>query len=39
MQIAAEAHKEGVWDLRRAGLMKVKAGVTGLEEINRVTID
>jgi len=39
MQIAAEADKEGVWDLRRAGLMKVKAGITGLEEINRVTID
>ena len=39
MQIAAEAEKEGVWDLRRAGLMKVKAGITGLEEINRVTID
>jgi len=39
MQIAAEADKEGVWDLRRAGLMKVKAGITGLEEVNRVTID
>jgi type IV pilus assembly protein PilB len=39
MQIAAEADKEGIWDLRRAGLMKVKNGITSLEEINRVTID
>jgi type IV pilus assembly protein PilB len=39
MQIAAEASKEGIWDLRRAGLMKVKNGLTSLEEINRVTID
>jgi type IV pilus assembly protein PilB len=39
MQIAAEADKEGIWDLRRAGLFKVKNGVTSLEEINRVTID
>jgi type IV pilus assembly protein PilB len=39
MQIAAEADKEGIWDLRRAGLFKVKNGITSLEEINRVTID
>ena len=26
--------KEGVWDLRRAGLKKVKMGMTSLEEIN-----
>jgi type IV pilus assembly protein PilB len=39
MQIAAEADKEGIWDLRRAGLAKVKNGHTSLEEINRVTID
>jgi type IV pilus assembly protein PilB len=31
--------KEGVWDLRRAGLEKVRAGLTSLEEINSVTID
>jgi type IV pilus assembly protein PilB len=39
LQIAEQAAREGVWDLRRAGLEKVRAGVTGLEEINRVTID
>jgi len=39
MQIAEQAGKEGVPDLRRSGLLKVKDGVTSLEEINRVTID
>ncbi|NOR66622.1 MAG: type IV-A pilus assembly ATPase PilB [Woeseiaceae bacterium] len=39
MQIADQAETEGVIDLRRAGLNKVKEGLTGLEEINRVTID
>ncbi len=39
MQIADQATKEGVVDLRRAGLNKVKEGLTSLEEINRVTID
>jgi len=39
MQIADQAAKEGVLDLRQAGLNKVKDGVTSLEEINRVTIE
>ena len=39
MQIAEQARAEGVWDLRRAGLEKVKDGITSLEEINRVTIE
>jgi type IV pilus assembly protein PilB len=39
LQVAEQADREGVWDLRRAGLEKVRQGVTGLEEINRVTID
>ncbi|MDH3337114.1 MAG: type IV-A pilus assembly ATPase PilB [Gammaproteobacteria bacterium] len=39
MTIAEQATKEGVYDLRRAGLNKVKEGVTSLEEINRVTIE
>ncbi|MDX1500635.1 MAG: ATPase, T2SS/T4P/T4SS family, partial [Woeseiaceae bacterium] len=39
MQIADQAAKEGVIDLRRAGLNKVKDGVTSLDEINRVTIE
>ena len=39
MQIADQAAKEGVIDLRRAGLNKVKDGITSLEEVNRVTIE
>jgi type IV pilus assembly protein PilB len=39
IQVALEAKKEGVADLRMSGLKKVKDGVTSLEEINRVTID
>lgn len=39
MQIADQAEKEGVWDLRRSALEKVKQGITSLTEANRVTID
>jgi len=39
IQIADQAALEGVPDLRRSGLKKIKDGVTSLEEINRVTID
>ena len=39
MQIADQAASEGVIDLRRAGLNKVKEGVTSLVEVNRVTIE
>jgi len=39
MQISQQAEKEGVIDLRQAGLNKVKEGVTSLEEVNRVTIE
>ena len=39
MMIADQAANEGVLDLRRAGLNKVKDGLTSLEEINRVTIE
>ena len=39
IDIADQAAKEGVWDLRRAGLEKVKAGLTSLAEINSVTIE
>jgi type IV pilus assembly protein PilB len=38
-QLAAQAHKEGVADLRASGLRKVKAGIISLEEVNRVTKD
>jgi type IV pilus assembly protein PilB len=37
MDIAAQAQKEGVRDLRQAGLVKVRAGVTTLEEVISVT--
>ena len=39
MQIADQASKEWVIDLRQAGLNKVKDGLTSLEEVNRVTIE
>jgi type IV pilus assembly protein PilB len=39
LDITHQAAKEGVWDLRRSGLEKVKSGVTSLEEINSVTTE
>lgn len=39
MDIADQSLKEGIPDLRRSGLRKVKSGLTSLEEINRVTKD
>ncbi len=39
IDISDQAIKEGVWDLRRAGLEKVKAGITSIAEINSVTIE
>lgn len=37
MDIAAQAQREGVRDLRQSGLIKVKVGVTTLEEVISVT--
>jgi type IV pilus assembly protein PilB len=37
--IADQAAKEGVWDLRKSALDKVKAGITSLDEVNRVTVE
>jgi type IV pilus assembly protein PilB len=37
LDIASQAHKEGVRDLRQAGLHKVKLGVTTLDEVISVT--
>ncbi|MDH5324281.1 MAG: type IV-A pilus assembly ATPase PilB [Gammaproteobacteria bacterium] len=37
MHLAEQAQKEGINDLRQSGLLKVKQGVTSLEEVNRVT--
>ena len=39
MDIAMQASKEGVWDLRRSGLEKVRNGLTSLEEVNSVTTE
>jgi type IV pilus assembly protein PilB len=39
IDISDQAAKEGVWDLRRAGLEKVRQGLTSLEEVNSVTIE
>ena len=37
MDIAAQAHREGVRDLRQSGLLKVRSGMTTLEEVISVT--
>ena len=37
LEIAEQAQKEGVKDLRQSGLLKVKAGITSLEEIEAIT--
>ena len=39
IDIADQAEKEGIDDLRRSALKKVMAGLTSLEEANRVTQD
>lgn len=39
IEFAEQCQKEGFWDLRQAGLEKVKQGVTSIQEILRVTID
>jgi type IV pilus assembly protein PilB len=39
LDITKQSAKEGVWDLRRSGLEKVKSGMTSLEEINSITIE
>jgi len=37
MQLGEQAKTDGVNDLRRSGLIKIKQGITSLEEIDRVT--
>ena len=39
MQLAEQARREGIADLRASGLRKVKAGLISLEEVNRITTD
>jgi type IV pilus assembly protein PilB len=38
-EIGDQAAKDGVWDLRRSGLEKARAGLTSLEEVNSVTTE
>ena len=37
IDIADQAKREGIYDLRRSGLRKVRTGATSLEEIESVT--
>ena len=37
--LADQARAEGIWDIRTSGLSKVRAGVTSLAEVNRVTVE
>ena len=37
MQIAEQARRDGVRDLRRSGLLKVRQGLTSIEEVLGVT--
>jgi len=39
IQIADQARSEGIADLRRSGLNKIKQGVTSLADINRITVE
>jgi type IV pilus assembly protein PilB len=39
LQLSEQAQAEGVADLRKSGLKKVAAGITSLEEVDRVTKD
>ncbi len=39
VDIAEQAAVEGIWDLRKAGLSKVKAGITSLDEVNQCTVE
>jgi type IV pilus assembly protein PilB len=39
VDIAAQSAAEGIWDLRRSGLEKVKSGLTSLDEVNQCTVE
>ena len=39
VQLADQSAAEGIWDIRRSGLEKVKNGITSLTEVNRVTVE
>ena len=37
IDLADQARKEGIWDIRQSGIKKVKDGLTSIKELNRVT--
>ena len=37
IDLADQARIEGIWDIRQAGINKVKNGFTSIEELNRIT--
>jgi type IV pilus assembly protein PilB len=37
IDLADQAAREGIWDIRTAGINKVKQGLTSIDELNRVT--
>ena len=39
VQLADQSASEGIWDIRKSGLMKAASGVTSLTEVNRVTVE
>ena len=39
VQLADQSRDEGIWDIRTSGLSKVRAGLTSLAEVNRVTVE
>ncbi len=39
VQLADQSDAEGIWDIRKSGLSKVRAGITSLAEVNRVTVE
>ena len=39
VELADQAAREGIWDIRKSGLQKARRGVTSLAEINRVTVE
>lgn len=39
VQLADQAAAEGIWDIRKSGIMKAASGLTSLTEVNRVTVE
>jgi len=39
IDLADQAHREGIRDIRQSALLKVRNGVTSMQEINRVTLE